>query len=236
MNNLMEYTNCRNNIFYFMQKYLNIECKGFQFHIITSFLNVGTNKIENILGHRGCGLTTMSCVYALWRALFHADSAITFYCTISRFSKNIKNTFQDLYKILLKNWDLTQYNCSLESINEWHIKFDNKSCIYFTYAHEQLRGKHFDTIFYDSPYLIYEFNEEIFAGTGNYFILNTSLPPIEHGLEKIGTLTTYPWYVDSNHTLNWYLKMLNSLGKTEFMLNYGCTRGNSNVEYGFRQF
>lgn len=228
MNNIREYVLCRDDIFYFMVNYLDLEFRGFQIDMITKFLDLETGKTQNIVGHRGCGLTTISCVYALWKALFYPGSSIAFNSPRDMMSRDIKNTFYILYKQVLEKWDITQTRYSIEKFNERYIKFDNKSYVHFTCAKEQMRGNRFDTIIYDSPYMG-PGSAELFKQTApsgyKYVILNTFLPPEEHELEKIGTVTTYPWYCDPNLTQNWYLTMLNSLGNDDFLLKYGCTRG-----------
>lgn len=228
MNNIREYVLCRDDIFYFMMNYLDFEFKGFQFDMMTKLLSLETGKTENILGHRGCGLTTISCIYALWKSLFYPGSSIAFNAPSSMMARDIKNIFYTLYQMVVQKWDNTQTRYSIERSTEKYIKFDNKSYFHFCSTKEQMRGNHFDTIFYDSPYLG-PGNAEVFRLTApggyNYVILNTFLPPEEHELEKVGTSTTYPWYCDPNLTLNWYLTKLNSLGNADFLLKYGCTRG-----------
>lgn len=228
MNNIREYVLCRDDIFYFIVNYLDIELKGFQIDMLSKLLELQTGKTENILGHRGCGLTTISCIYALWRSLFYPGSNIAFYVPNAMSARNIENVFEHLYDNVVRKWDNSQTRYSIDNRREKYIKFDNKSYFYFFYTKEQMRGTHVDTIFYDSPYLGLG-NAEVFKLTApcgyNYVILNTFLPPEEHELEKVGTLTTYPWYCDVNLTQNWYLTMLNSLGNADFLLKYGCTRG-----------
>ncbi len=228
MNNIREYVLCRDDIFYFMMNYLDLEFRGFQLDMMNKLLSLKTGKTENILGHRGCGLTTVSCIYALWKTLFYPGSSIAFNVPRISMAFNIKNIFYALYQMVVQKWDNTQTRYSIEKSNDKYIKLDNKSYFYFCYRKEQMRGNHFDTIFYDSPYLGEE-NAEVFKQTApcgyNYVILNTVLPPEEHELEKIGTVTTYPWYCNPNLTQNWYLTMLNSLGNDNFLLKYGCTRG-----------
>lgn len=228
MNNIREYVLCRDDIFYFMMNYLDLEFIGFQIDMITKFLNLETGKIQNIMGHRGCGLTTVSCIYVLWKALFYPCSRIAFNSPRNMMAQDIKNIFYILYEMVCQKWNTSQTKYIIEKSSERYIKFDNQSYIHFTYNKEQLRGNRFDTIIYDSPYIVPEtfevFNLTIPCGY-NYVILNTCLSPDEHELEKVGTLTTYPWYCNPNLTQNWYLTMLNSLGNADFLLKYGCTRG-----------
>jgi len=228
MNNIREYVLCRDDIFYFMSNYLDLEFRGFQFDMITKFLGLTTGTTQNMLGHRGCGLTTVSCIYALWKALFYPGSSIAFNSPRDMMARDVKNTFYILYQQVLQKWDTSQTRYSIEKSNERYIKFDNKSYVFFTSSREQMRGNHFDTIIYDSPYLG-PGSAEVFSLTApggyNYVILNTFLPPEEHELEKVGTLSKYPWYCDPNLTQNWYLTMLNSLGNDDFLQRYGCTRG-----------
>ena len=153
MNNIREYILCRDDIFYFMEKYLKIELREFQVDVLSKYWHLETGKPEDILGCRGCGLTTVSCIYALWRALFYPGSNIAFYAPRSWITRNIRDTFCYWYQLVQKNWDETQKLHVFELTRERYIKFDNKSYIHFTHTTEQMRGNPFDFIFYDSLYL-----------------------------------------------------------------------------------
>jgi hypothetical protein len=208
--------------------YLDLEFRGFQYDMMTKFLDLENDKIKNILGHRGCGLTTASCIYALWVSMFYPGSSIAFYTPGTLMVRDIKNIFNLLYQKVLQKWDTNQKLYYVSSSNQRYIRFENKSKVLFCSTIVELRGNKFDITFYDNPYLGPK-NAEVFEQTApasnKCVILNTFLPPDEHELEKVGTLTTYPWYCNPNLTQNWYLTMLNSLGNADFLLKYGCTRG-----------
>lgn len=228
MNNIREYVLCRDDILYFIVNYLDLEFRGFQFDIIDKFLGLNDGETANILGHRACGLTTMSCVYALWKALFYPDSNTTFYIPKASMAQNTENIFYSLYESFIKNWDKTQKCYTIYNKTTRYIKFDNNSYVHFCYSIEQMRGNFLGTIICDHLYM-YPSSIDIFNNflpCGNKFIiLNTALPLIKHELEDVGIEYKYPWYCNSTLTLNWYLTMLNSLGNTRFLLEYGCTRG-----------
>lgn len=228
MNNIREYVLCRDDIFYFVMNYLDIEYKGFQFDMLSKLLSLQSGRTENILGHRGCGLTTASCIYALWRALFYPGESIAFLSPRESMAFDIKTIFYSLYSQFVENWDKEQTKYGIEKYMSNYVKFENKSYVHFKSSKEQMRGNRFSTVIFDSPYLgegNYDTFIDILPSGEKFVIINTFLPPFKNPLEDVGILTTYPWYCDPKLTQEWYLAMLNSLGNADFLLKYGCTRG-----------
>lgn len=234
MNDIREYIRCRDDIFYFIETYLGLELRGYQIDILFKYLGLSTGRTENIISFRGSGLTTINLCYALWLALFHPDTNICIISPRSNAASFKHSSLYELYSKLENKWDKnnTRYGVCKHFDNS--ITFENNSKIEFSWdLGNNLRGKHFEVLIYDdlfsNPHDIECFKNTAPCGK-KYIITNTELFDDKSEMETYGTVSTYPWYCNPDLTLKWYLTKLNSLGKTEFMLKFGCTRGNSNVE------
>lgn len=235
MENLREYTLCRDDIFYFMEKYLKLEFREYQIEILSRYLCLQPNKTINIRSIREFGLSTINSIYMLWLVLFHPGTKIALISPTFFMAHNEKHTLSRLYDIFVTNWDKEQFKYRFSKFMSDRIIFDNNSTIIYSYdLGSTLIGQTFDVIVHDNLFLN-PHPVECFRNTApygkKYIITNTTLPEKTNEMEQYGEISLYPWYCNEKLTQKWFLSTLNSLGNTEFERQFLCTRGNSNGEH-----
>ncbi|AMM43838.1 terminase DNA packaging enzyme large subunit [Pectobacterium phage vB_PcaM_CBB] len=235
MNNIREYILCRDDIFYFMEKYLKIELRGYQVDVLSKYWRLKTGKTANIQSIRGAGLSTINAIYSLWLLLFYPGTKIALIAPTAVMAENEKHIISRFYDIFVTNWDKDQTKYYITKYMTNKITFDSGSYIVFTWdLGNDLRGHSFDLIIYDSLFLNFH-ADECFKNTApagkKYIITNTQLSEKKCNMETYGEVSIYPWYCNPDLTQEWYSSMLNSLGNAEFEKRFGCTRGNSNGEF-----
>lgn len=226
MNNIAEYVLCRDNIFYFMEKYLKLEFRGYQIDILARYEDPNRPFILNILGHRGFGISTLNAIYLLWRVMFYPNEKLLLVVPNSSTIKEEQELIMRLYSTVTSLWpdDSVRYKVNVTSMGR--IIFNNDSMIKIvTYSPDRVRGWNFDTIIMDSTGTMgYNFFNNVIANGKKFIFTNSSVPESEE-LDNMGDCHKYPWYCNDDRTLDWYIQMLNSLGKPEFNRSYGSNRG-----------
>lgn len=234
MNNIREYILCRDDIFYFMEKYLKLEFRGYQVDILSRYWGLETGKTANIKSIRQSGLSTVNAIYSLWLTMFHPGTKIAIVTPNAVMADHEKRIISQIYDTFVTNWQKDQTKYYITKYMSDSISFDNNSSIMFSWdLGNSIRGRSFDVIIYDNLFLNVH-ADECFKNTApagkKYIITNTTLPEKVCQMETYGNIYVYPWYCNENLTQDWYLSKLNSLGNTEFDRQFRCTRGNSNVE------
>lgn len=237
----MEYVLCRDDIFYFTEKYLDIKLRPYQIAQLLEYLD--TNKIKMDLltiSHRASGMSTINAIFILWKVLFYPNVNIG----IIHYNNNIQYNFEyildQLYTTMENKWDVNQSRNQVIENNTRCIKYSNGSRIlYATHNNSpeiRFRGYSLDTLIIEDVFSMINPNKEKFKENinsikpnieRNIIYTSTSLSetvqPIENDIHVKKMLI--PWYCNCDLTLDWYKSKLNSLGNTLFMLEYGCTRG-----------
>ncbi|AQW88797.1 terminase DNA packaging enzyme large subunit [Serratia phage BF] len=231
MNNIMEYVKCRDDIFYFMEKYLNLQLRGYQIDQLNQYLEVQTGQTLNILGHRECGITLINCVFLLWKGLFGTNEKAVVISPSQLMSNYNSKKIMELYAIFCSNWNNNQTRYEMSYHNSTTLINFTNSCIikFLNYTNmHQVRGISYNYMFFDDVYyskLDIDDISVVKSSAKKYIITNSCLPEHVHPLEDTGVIIKYPWYCDCKRTQQWQLSELNSLGKPAFNLMYGCTRG-----------
>jgi len=230
MKNITEYILCRDNIFYFMEKYLEMEMRGIQIDMVTKTLAMQTGQSSNFLGIRQCGVSTAMFAVLLWKNLFHPNNKDAYVSLSDIDSIWAKHTMNAMYSTYLGNWDHNKQACTYMNNQQYQtsLRFDNDSSIFFFSTGGFIRGHSFDLIVFENMYIYPNSGtalSQIAPSCKKFVIANTSLPEKEHPLEQVGMKSTYPWYCNPDFDLKWYLANINSLEMPDFLRNYGCTRG-----------
>lgn len=233
MNNIMEYVKCRDDIFYFMEKYLKLELRGYQIDELVNINSIKNGNVLSVLGHRQSGITLINYVHLLWSALFGTGKS-SIIVVRNVFSEHLVHTsIKKLYDIFALNWDAnqTRYHMLPSTLTGCRIKFSNESIIMtstYDRAIVETLGHRFDYMFFDEAFFYYHSSTVIenMRPCGNKSVItNSSLPILEHELELSFPIKSYPWYCNPSLTITWALSELNNSTNLSFNLMYGCFRG-----------
>lgn len=226
MNNIAEYVLCRDNIFYFMEKYLKLELRGYQIDALVRYEDPKRQNVLNILGHRGCGISTINAVYLLWRGLFYPNEKLLWVLPNYDTIRTEQSLIMRLYTTFTSNWpdDAKTYKINVTSMGR--IIFNNDSMIKMIQPDPvKVKGWSFNNTIIDSTIKeTIEFYENSVPNLGKLIITNSEIP-VSSYFDDFGEVHKYPWYCNGNRSLEWYIETLNSLGKPTFNRWYGCTRG-----------
>lgn len=196
MNNKMEIVLCEADIFYFIEKYLEIELKPHQEDILERYYRLSNGKTINIQSIRQSGISTINAIYALWILLFKPETKIALISPTHQMYQHEKQVISKLYDRFITKLDSNQeipiYYSKYKSDK---INFSNNSYIIFgSDISKNLRGQAFDLIIYDSLFLCtnsYDCFIQTFPQGNKCIISNTTVNKNSDDLEKYGDIYTY---------------------------------------------
>lgn len=136
-NELKEYTKCANDLFYFIEKYLNIKLKSYQKDWINFYKE---NRFLLFHISRQLGYSRIMCAIYLWEMLFNIDKRICLIHTVlidaCEYIDIIKNYYKQIPYFL---------KCGITKWNKKNIAFENGSIIRIKSNYSEL-GSNYDII------------------------------------------------------------------------------------------